>query len=365
MTYRELLKLYQEGKLDEIQKREVEQSVEKQEAISEYLYEREEIPGLEALHEEETADSMTQENDAGEEEEQRFVKMIQKTIRRTFLKMGAVIGAGVLAIVLCVIFVLPQVISALYYNPNQVMGRNEETGAITTNRMSLDLAVYSEMFWPGSYRGTINAVSEGYGTYSISIPQGFSYDGRFITVNGKLKYTRIRFYDEETREFWGPAGSAKEAYASIDELDDRAYYIAYGSLNELISYTDFYNWAKDKELDSNLWCAVYTSDEEGYMCNSEHLGMLINPSGSCLDWDRETYPYLCQLDNSNIARWDMAEDEKKMQTHFISLLSYLRDHSEIVKVLNGNEELPYDTMIKSVQLRDEGGISYLYAVPLN
>ena len=46
MTYRELLKLYQEGKLDEEQKQEVEQSVEKQEAISEYLYEKEEIPEL-------------------------------------------------------------------------------------------------------------------------------------------------------------------------------------------------------------------------------------------------------------------------------------------------------------------------------
>ena len=138
-------------------------------------------------------------------------------------------------------------------------------------------------------------------------------------------------------------------------------------------------------MDSNLWCAVYTSDEEGYMCNSGHLGMLINPSGSCLDWDRETYPYLCQLDNRDTARWDMAEDEEKMQTHFISLLSYLRDYPQIVKILNGNEELPYDTMIESVkkdglriygfsmicqkdkllQLRDEGEISYLYAVPLN
>ena len=291
MTYRELLKLYQEGKLDEEQKQEVEQSVEKQEAISEYLYEKEEIPGLEALHEEEAPDAMTKENNAGAEEEQRFVKMIQKTIRRTFLKMGAVIGAGVLAIVLCVIFVLPQVISAFYYNPNQVMGRNEEAGTITTDRMSLDLAVYSEMFQPGIYRGTVNAVSEGYGAYSISIPQVFSYDGRFTTVNGKLKrgkltlyntdvlktpygntfvmpkevekYTRTRFYDEETKEFWGPAGSAKEAYASIDELDDKAYYIAYGSLDELTGYADFYNWAKDREMDSNLWCAVYTSDEEG------------------------------------------------------------------------------------------------------
>ena len=77
------------------------------------------------------------------------------------------------------------------------------------------------------------------------------------------KYTRTRFYDEETKEFWGPAGSAKEAYASIDELDDKAYYIAYGSLDELTGYADFYNWAKDREMDSNLWCAVYTSDEEG------------------------------------------------------------------------------------------------------
>ena len=73
MTYRELLKLYQEGKLDEEQKQEVEQSVEKQEAISEYLYEKEEIPGLEALHEEEAPDAMTKENNAGAEEEQRFV----------------------------------------------------------------------------------------------------------------------------------------------------------------------------------------------------------------------------------------------------------------------------------------------------
>ena len=412
MTYRELLKLYQEGKLDKAQTDEVEHAIEKQEAISEYLYEKEEIPGLEVLQGQEKEEVFVQGNDAESEEEQRFVKMIQKTIRRTFLKMGVIVGTGVLAIVLCVIFVLPQVVSAFYYNPNEVVGIGEGSD-ITTTRMSLDLSVYSELFWPGSYRNTVNAVADGYGTYNISIPQGISFGGKFTTVNGRLKrgkltlyntdefkmpygntfmvpeeveeYSRMHFFDEDTRQFWGPAGSAKEAYASIDELDDKAYYIAYGSLDELTGYADFYNWAKDREMDSNLWCAVYTSDEEGYMCNSGHLGMLINPSGSCLDWDRETYPYLCQLDNSDTARWDMAEDEKKMQTHFISLLSYLRDYPQIVKILNGNEELPYDTMIESVkkdglriygfsmicqkekllQLRDEREISYLYAVPLN
>ena len=70
---------------------------------------------------------------------------------------------------------------------------------------------------------------------------------------------------------------------------------------------------------------------------------------------------------------------------FISLLSYLRDHQKIVKILNGDQEIPYDTMLESVkqdglriygfsivcqkekllQLRDEEEISYLYAVPLD
>ena len=112
MTYRELLKLYQEGKLDKAQTDEVEHAIEKQEAISEYLYEKEEIPGLEVLQGQEKEEVFVQGNDAESEEEQRFAKMIQKTIRRTFLKMGAIVGTGVLAVVLCVIFVLPQIVSA-------------------------------------------------------------------------------------------------------------------------------------------------------------------------------------------------------------------------------------------------------------
>lgn len=57
--------------------------------------------------------------------------------------------------------------------------------------MSLDLSVYSELFWPGSYRNTVNAVAEGYGTYNISIPQGYSFSGKFTTVNGRLKRGKL------------------------------------------------------------------------------------------------------------------------------------------------------------------------------
>ena len=88
MTYRELLKLYQEGKLDKAQTDEVEHAIEKQEAISEYLYEKEEIPGLEVLQGQEKEEVFVQGNDAESEEEQRFVKIDTENDPANFFENG-------------------------------------------------------------------------------------------------------------------------------------------------------------------------------------------------------------------------------------------------------------------------------------
>lgn len=47
MTYKELLRLYKEGKLNEQQRQQIEQDIQRQDAINEYLYEEGDIPGLE------------------------------------------------------------------------------------------------------------------------------------------------------------------------------------------------------------------------------------------------------------------------------------------------------------------------------
>ena len=47
MKYKELLRLYKEGKLNEQQRQQIEQDIQRQDAISEYLYEEGDIPGLE------------------------------------------------------------------------------------------------------------------------------------------------------------------------------------------------------------------------------------------------------------------------------------------------------------------------------
>ena len=86
------------------------------------------------------------------------------------------------------------------------------------------------------------------------------------------------------------------------------------------------------------------------MCSgSESTGILINPSGTCKDGDRDAYPYLCQLDNSESDSWDMSEDPEKMKTHFISLLSYMRDHPELADMFEYDRGADYDGMIESVE----------------
>ena len=75
MTYRELITLYKTGKLDEEQKKQIEADIERQEAISEYLFETEEIPGLEDL---DIASVGQNVNDAMDE---KFIKICHSSIR--------------------------------------------------------------------------------------------------------------------------------------------------------------------------------------------------------------------------------------------------------------------------------------------
>jgi len=52
MTYRELLELYSQGKLDGQQKIEIERELEKQEALADYLFEHQAPPGMDDLFDE-------------------------------------------------------------------------------------------------------------------------------------------------------------------------------------------------------------------------------------------------------------------------------------------------------------------------
>lgn len=350
MTFREILKLYQDGALPEQQRIQVASEIEKHEAISDYLYEESKIPALEEL----AASDSTGET---AEDAERFSRLLKSAIHRAFVKMGIIMGIAVLITVLAIIFVLPDVVSRFYYNPNEVAGQSEY--GYETTKMSLDLSVFSELFLPGGYRNAVTADSEGYGKYRITIPQTVSATGRFSTIVGKLDRGELTLYNPDLLKLptgnafvlpedvsWnyhgmGAAGTREQAFAALENLDDHDRYCAYFSLDALMDYDTFYaQFGTDAQ-----WCAVYTG-------NFSHcfLGFHLGLSGSLLDWDREAYPLLCQLDSRNVLEsYGSAAD---MQTHFTSTLRYMKDHPEVLELF-GTGQIPWDDVMDYI---DKNGL---------
>lgn len=253
MTYRELIDLYKCGKLDKEQREQVEKDIERQEAISEYLFDEGEIPGLEDLTDDGLVENSIEDNAtdsvfSDEAEQVQFAKMIKASIRKAFIKMGVVVGVVVLVAVLLVIFALPKAVDLLYYNPGEIVGTHE---ACETNRMSLDMAVYTELYMPESFRDEVSVNENGYGEYDIDIMQTTSYTGVFTNVAGKIERGKLLLYDSnvlkkpEGNAFVGaipdvdgyagkvgPAGEPEEAFEELQALDETEYYAAYITRDE-------------------------------------------------------------------------------------------------------------------------------------
>ena len=407
MTYRELLHLYKQGKLDTEKKKQVEAEIEKQDAISEFLYEEGEIPDFSDLEKgEDCFNNLDDKNQKAEWQDskidgniekrqgnlqskreddfnEQFIKEIRHSIRKAFIKMGTIVGTVVLLLVFCAVFILPKAVSKFYYDPNEAAGAYE---GMTTTRMSLDLSVYSELFLPGNYRDQVNAVSRGYGEYDIVIPQTYTWTGKFTSVSGRLVRGKLTLYDnnilsrpalmfylpgdESAWEAWETDENGKETKVDtearkqesiqyskeeISGYNDNDWYTAYVSINKLMDYKAFIDWfeklSDKKGLEwGNLWCAVHTEEEEGY-CSEPNIGFCPYASGSGMSWDKEKYPYLSLLDNTDAYNEAEVTDADAMQTHFTSMLSYIQDHDDILSMMGqlGAHPEDYQNMIDYVK----------------
>lgn len=316
MTYRELIALYKQNNLDEEKKKEVESDIEKQEAISEYLFDREDADMEDELDsyftgatgnanavEEESSVTGSAEEDGmhgtiptnrssahgkkhkTNSQEQKFTLEIQKAIRKAFLKMGVTVGAIVLAVMLFVVFALPKVVDNMYYNPGKMVAEN-------TNQMSLDMAVYSELFLPGYNRDTVTVNAHGYGKYDINIAQNVSLNGRMTNVSGKIEKGELYLYNNnilrrpvgncfawfqfpmgkgtrlsdvygEDSDIMSALGSVRQANEALQQLSDNEKYVAYVTLDKMTPYEEFIEYLKKISADETLgqiWCAVCTEN---------------------------------------------------------------------------------------------------------
>lgn len=364
MKYHELLELYKKKELSGEQQEMVEQDIERHEAISEYLFEKEEEDILQdsgKLPEESAIRFIEKEKNAADD----FTKRVNRAVRRAFLKLGAAVCAVTLVVVLLVLFVLPHVVSSFYYDPGRIVGESSYGG--TTNQMSLDLAVYTELALPGAYRDNVQVEDRGYGNYDINIYQSVSRSGEFHHVAGRVEKNNLKMYDINllnmpssnifgwfqmnmdrkdtlTEQVENGAGSFAYAPESKEQsaedlklLDDNKYYLAYVTLDKILPYNDFIEFAEScSERAIDIWCVPRTA-EESYMPigRPANLGFYIQRGqSSMLEWNREKYPDLILWSFDDTSEWDEAEEKIKDETfaaeHFTVMLDYMSGQDEFL-----------------------------------
>lgn len=347
MKYRELLDLYKNGKLDDQQKKQIAEDIEKQEAISEFLFENDDIPELSEA-------SLTAEipDDNSDSDEKKFQKMIKKSIRKAFIKLGVAVGVIVLALVLVANTALPHIVDFMYYDPAKIVGKNEN--GVETNQISLDTSVYTELFTPGFYRTNVFAHREGYGDYDIQILQNFSDSGQFTDVYGTIEKGKMTIYTDNAFKLptqnafvpeeipnlsghagTGAAGTVENSFRKLNDLDESDYYLTYVTLDKVMTYDELVAWSNKTGIVPS-WCALCTELSEGPYDYSVNNIVGFNFITSCgeMGYNNEKYPYLNYFDMLSTIE-DFPEDnlsKEVMTQHVLSLLRYSLDNPEFRKM---------------------------------
>ena len=356
MKYKELLDLYKNGRLSEEESKKLEAEIEKQEAISEYLYPDEEDEEYDKEISETEDRGFTRKGGKTSAKEDEFVKLIRKSIRKAFLKMGAVVTAAVLVIILLMITILPKAVDLLYYNPCAAGNYSEPEGVGGYGeRFGLDLSIYTELTAPFNYLDSAEVVSEGYGNYSFSAYKSVIRNGETREkYAGNIRKNRITFYDpmalesladnmfewqinnndyndsltkqlekfsikqlktkENAEKRLGKlrlalslGGDRNESKERIDKLSDNRLYRAYITFDKILSYKEAIDFETKYEL-GNSWVGI-VNDVNG---NNDILGMntgIWATSGNSLP----KYPYLLGY-------------EGNAKKHYLSLINYLKDN---------------------------------------
>ena len=378
MTYKEILRLYKSGELSTEQREQVEKELEKQEAINEYLFENEQVPEFSELDFAREKDNEKQDFD-----EKSFLKMIKKSIRRAFLKLGLGVGVAVAAVVLAVIMfvnnVLPGIIEGRYYNPAQIVGVVEKTQN-ETNKMTLDTAVYTELFSPGYYRIKVNVKNDGGGNYDVHIPQNFSVNGQFRDVYGTVEKGKLSlfgenifktpdrnvFATEETEGLtglagYGAAGDAESAKRKLEGLDESDYYVGFVTFDKVMTYDELAEWSEETGVTPE-WCAMCRQQDEGEYTASDVIGFNFIASSGALGYNKEEYSYLVYNDLVNeVEDFPAPADEEIMETHINSMLRDMVDNEDFCEMVGS--VFPQNEYERFIQSIDEYGINtYGFAV---
>ena len=395
MTYRQILDEYKKNALPEEKQKEVAADIEKHEAISDYLYEESEIPDInEAFSEpnENTcgcngsgcdpgpADSITD----GAQRAEDFTAVVNRSIRKAFIKLGITVFAAAAVLILFVQFILPGIVDNFYYDPTEIV--SQPTDSFIENRMSRDIGTYTELVMPETHRTDVTAESLGYGKYNISIHQNLSYTDFFSTATGDVTRGKLRLFNEdilrkptgnafgwsqiyvdlkngeyqtksltelykitdenmkndgEDEEIMhGAAGSPEQSLETIKGLSDDMPYYAYVTFERMLDFSQV-----EKIIDP--------ADKDDFMITEPWLAVDTYPRSNAPDGS--SYGYITTLPKIGFIVQDqdnVSENEELQQKHFTDMLDYMAEQTDFLKMFDEDPQ----TFADASQLIKKNGL---------
>lgn len=395
MTYRQILDKYKKNALPEEKQKEVAADIEKYEAISDYLYEESEIPDInEAFSEPNentcgcngsgcdpgSAGSITDSAQRAED----FTAVVNRSIRKAFLKLGITVFAAAALLILFVQFILPGIVDNFYYDPTEIV--SQPTDSFIENRMSRDIGTYTELVMPETHRTDVTAESLGYGKYNISIHQNLSYTDFFSTATGDVTRGKLRLFnedilrkptgnafgwsqiyvdfkngeyqtksltklyritDERTKNdveegeiMHGAAGSPEQSLETIKGLRDDMPYYAYVTFERMLDFSQV-----EKIIDP--------ADKDDFMITEPWLAVDTYPRSNAPDGS--SYGYITTLPKIGFIVQDqdnVSENEELQQKHFTDMLDYMAEQTDFLKMFDEDPQ----TFADASQLIKKNGL---------
>ena len=360
MNFKEIVERYKNGTAAEEEKRLIEAELEKQKWLNELLYEE--------LEDEMDCGSVNVKSEfVGEkainEEAQEFAKLVQKAIRRAFLKAGAVVLSIAVALTLFLSFGLSPIVNSIYYNPaEEVVLQEWENGRTSRARFGIDMGVYTELNYPMVRFDGASVTERGFGDYSFQLFQGITVNGMENKwISGEVQRGVLTMYDSNvlkrvySNDFCNYQEDGKinkyhrqeyETYWEADVREDVAQMnaaaeemrTAYISFDHVLTFDELW-MLKDETGAENCWNLV---DTKG-LRNSDN-GWSSSRGESYGYWDvfgTQLEEYGDYADPSVRImpagmKWDDFERNEELQTaQFLKMLDYLgeEDRKEFLEMM--------------------------------
>lgn len=347
MNYKELLEKYKAGTATPEERAAIERDLEKYESINEYL-----ADGL--------IDSPSQPSGAVKKDA-AFAGRVRKNIFKRFILTAAITVAIVAAGVLATFYIISPLIDKEGYQP--IQSRNEEQYGKT--KLMIDLAVFSELHFPGIITNSTSSLPLGFGQYDVEFTQWDVFKSTFEQYTCRIENNRFKnltssFYHQfpavntfkhgiyMTNDLW-EEGDAP-ALDELRKLPETAYVKAYVSFKEDIPIDDALHFRERFHNLYFIWIAVRCCEKNRQQL--PQIGFEPTGAGTVIQEgpvDQEEYPYL------ELAWADKLLENKDIITHFTSLLKYMSDNMDFIKLMDAGV-VPDDIYPKSLDYIEKNGI---------